>query len=538
MQTPVCDVVPSADFCASSAEQNITHVSSVMDGPIVFPLPVAVEAKLADFGAALTGALITNNTLELVNGTFFLGRPSLGSKIFIRSCYKELSALILGGASSDTFHNIVVTGTPGIGKSVFGFYLLYLLRCQGKTVVFELKGKWYRFSDAGVVQASLEAFNERGYMDDPNSWYLSDPEDRPREYFQGTTVVLVSPKYERVKEFLKLADAQQIFMPVWGLDELLKCQRAVFPHVPSTFVEEAFGVVGGVARAIFNELKYVQVKDGIEDAVNKLSLATLREEVSLLTSSGRLPTDITGDKLFHVFSDSSDGFKRYTVTFASNFTSELVIRKIAEKGRRSLLDFAGAAIDHKDVARMFGGGSVVGSLFEHAAHQVIGWDRAGEEPLKMAILIDSGGVLSGTDSLNFSFEKREGFKGETIYSSFDQGVYYTAVPFNYPAIDSFGMDRRGDTLFFFQMKYAGVEAVIGSTVERYWRSASKGSVSVKNCVYVYVVPEEPQWRSQAVKSAGIDEVRKLLSGASDDFLSACAVCVVAIPSRNFSNDVE
>ena len=77
---------------------------------------------------------------------------------------------------------------------------------------------------------------------------------------------------------------------------------------------------------------------------------------------------------------------------------------------------------------MFGGGSVVGSLFEHTAHHVLGWDRAGEEPLKLAILIDSGGVLSGTDSLTFNFEKREGFKGETIYSSFDQGVYYTAVP--------------------------------------------------------------------------------------------------------------
>ena len=99
------------------------------------------------------------------------------------------------------------------------------------------------------------------------------------------------------------------------------------------------------------------------------------------------------------------------------------------------------------------------------------------------------------------------------------------------------MDRRGDTLFFFQMKYAGVKAVIGSAVERYWHTASKGSVSVKNCVYAYVVPEEPQWRLQAIKSAGIDEVRKL-SEASDGFLSACAVCVVAIPSRNSSNDVE
>lgn len=40
----------------------------------------------------------------------------------------------------DACKNIVVTGAPGIGKSVFGFDLVYLPRCEGKTVVVKLKG--------------------------------------------------------------------------------------------------------------------------------------------------------------------------------------------------------------------------------------------------------------------------------------------------------------------------------------------------------------------------------------------------------------
>eukprot|EP00752_Nemacystus_decipiens_P017455 g15649.t1 len=55
----------------------------------------AAKKNVADFAAALTGAVVTEDTLELVNGTFFLGNSKLGSKLFIRPCYKEMADLIL-----------------------------------------------------------------------------------------------------------------------------------------------------------------------------------------------------------------------------------------------------------------------------------------------------------------------------------------------------------------------------------------------------------------------------------------------------------
>lgn len=94
---------------------NVTHQScltlfySAIDA--FDPLRVAVDNTATDFGAALTGAVVAEDTLTLANDTLFVGDPMFGSKLFIRTCYKELSEIILGGA----WKNMVVTGTPGIG---------------------------------------------------------------------------------------------------------------------------------------------------------------------------------------------------------------------------------------------------------------------------------------------------------------------------------------------------------------------------------------------------------------------------------------
>ena len=157
---PLCDCCNRLQRRSIVAHQRCPTLSIPL--AVFDPLPVAASKNVTGFAAALIGANVIEDTLELANGTFFLGDPDLGSKLFIRLCYKELSEIILSGASGGTLRKIVVTGTPGIGKSVFGFYLLYLLRCLGKTVVFELKGDWYRFSDEGVVQGRFDTFEQLG----------------------------------------------------------------------------------------------------------------------------------------------------------------------------------------------------------------------------------------------------------------------------------------------------------------------------------------------------------------------------------------
>lgn len=501
--------------------------------------PVAADKNVSRFAAALTGANVTEDTLELTKDTFFLGDAELGSKLFIRPCYKELSEIIFGGASSGALRNIVVTGTPGIGKSVFGFYLLYLLRCQGRTVVFERKRSWYRFSDDGVAEGEWSSFKTAGYLNEDMAWYLSDPDDRPFEGFRGVTVVLVSPKGFRYHEFLKQSKSIRFFMGVWSLNELLKSREAVFPGVPKADVEHAFGVVGGVARAIFDEQKFMAIRSGLKSAANNVDVAKLITAVKAISSEQPIfQTDEIGDKLFHISSNSSCNFAEYSLEFASNYTRDLVLETVRKKGRDSLLAFAGAAIRNPDGARLIGGNSVVGSLFERGAHTVFGGGQDDNAPLKMAVLNVSDPnpeVLLGKSSWNLFFKETQAFEGSSIRAPFDSDIYYTPNKTNFGGIDSFAVDSRDGTVFFFQMKIDGpkpLERSQSESVEKHWNTAvdfSGGGVSVKNCVLVFVIPVDEWEKKSGTKVFGAKKWEKRwLPGASASFLSKCGVCVVAV----------
>lgn len=284
-------------------------------------LPVGVHEVVTNFAAALTRAVVTNNTLELANGTFFIGHRKMGSKLFSRSCYKDLSKIIIDGAINGSMDNIVVTGTPGIGKSVFGYYLLYLLRQNGKTVVFEQNDKWYRFSDEGVVEGRFETFSDAGFLNDPAGWYLSDPEGKPREGFTGIAVVLVSPGKDRTNEFLKQDDACLLFMPVWSEDELLECRRIIFPGARSVNdVRKAFEKVGGVARAVFRPKRFARQVGKMERATSQVNLGLLRQ-VCAVEQNEFLSTDKTGDALFHMLPSPGTAYECFYVVFASEYAS-------------------------------------------------------------------------------------------------------------------------------------------------------------------------------------------------------------------------
>lgn len=501
-------------------------------------LSVEVPKNVKDFGTELTRAVVTNNTLELANDTRFVGLPLMGSKLFIRSCYKELSTIIFDGASDGSMKNIVVTGTPGIGKSLFGYYLLYLLRCQGKTVVFQNKQDWYRFSDAGVVKGRFDTFQDTGYLtNDSNDWYLSDPEGKPYEGFVGITVVLVSPKQNRVNEFLKQVQSRRFFMPVWSEDELLECQRVVFRHAQSVDVRKAFEKVGGVARAVFDPELFDLLVGKMERATSKVNLALL-QQVCSVKQNELLSTDSTGDALFHdalfhMLPSPGTTYKYFNVVFASEYALELVEKAIPEREYLAFQGHVMATLEHTDLNSKVGG-SARGQMFERLAQVALTSSVRSKKTTEfnMTILSNSGKDVLGDGELSLNFTRIKEFEGNAFpQTRLLSGTYYRPKSQTFAAVDSFCVDRSSGTLYFFQMKSAGVEVIgTGASVEEYWKNASSKSKSITKCVLVYVVPRGIKWQ----KAINLGEDDDWLEGATVDFKSACGVCAIHLESHLYS----
>ena len=306
---------------------DVTQHSFFCSAPLFARLPDEANKHVTDFGAALTRAVLTENTLTLANGTFFLGKAAHGSKIFVRPCYKETVQLIRESAAQrndGTTPKIVIVGTPGIGKSVFSFYLLHQLRLEGRTVVFEAGGSWYRFSDEGSVVGELSSFKTAGFFDDDNTWYLSDPELRPEEFDDLPTVVFVSPKIGRTEKFLRMRRSEEYCMAPWGVDELMECRPLFFPEISELDVRCRFEFIGGVARVVFGDEDYY--REYVEAMADEMSRESL-ESLTLLfeeVGSEYFLIQEWSDKFVHVkpYPPGCSVSKRKYIAFASDIVEE------------------------------------------------------------------------------------------------------------------------------------------------------------------------------------------------------------------------
>lgn len=172
---------------------------------------------------------------------------------------QQVLGVIQRGLDAGDLKAFLVTGTPGIGKSFFGYFLLYCLRKQGETVVYQAGAdSWFRFSNEGVKQAAAEGgfkeFFGAGYFRDRAMWFLCDPPEKKHAWdkFPGKTVALMSPNRERYQGLVKQGKLMKLVMPPWTLEELQECRGEVFPATSDEDVRRTFEVVGGVARRVFD----------------------------------------------------------------------------------------------------------------------------------------------------------------------------------------------------------------------------------------------------------------------------------------------
>ena len=180
--------------------------------------------------------------------------PSHMKGIYIRKAYEDLFTIICNNRNSKDLRTphrgMAITGTPGIGKSIFLIYVLWRVANMDstKTVVLRQEsdeGYDYIFRNDGCWRTNDPYDNGRDLLKDSDSWYLADSLESQPGTSRATTVAVMYPYKYQFNAFLKFSHVAELhYLPVWSLEEL---KKAAPLHKRSLKeVGERHGLIGGI----------------------------------------------------------------------------------------------------------------------------------------------------------------------------------------------------------------------------------------------------------------------------------------------------
>ncbi|GAQ88065.1 hypothetical protein KFL_003970120 [Klebsormidium nitens] len=292
--------------------------------------------------------------------------PGLRDSIFIRESYrtvlKKLEAL------GNDFA-VVLSGTPGIGKSAFAVLLLHHLAKQGAQVAYRYKDEatrdtiiFFDFSDPSAINVkrasesaadfpSLESLSAR-----PTVWRVIDGRAPPHTQFRGygRCVVLCSPNRGNYWEFVKGRGCFLWWLPVWTLKELEDCREHLYEQVSQEQMEKRAKEFGGLVRHVL-----ANPTSSFDDIARTLDADQAVELYNLSAQS-------SDSEVRHIFAhiEATEDLEWVGYTLGSQKIKELVYQK-AKLGRwRDLTTMLRAAAEEPTL------GKLTGDLLEQNGHDM------------------------------------------------------------------------------------------------------------------------------------------------------------------------
>jgi len=348
-------------------------------------------------------------------------------KLFVRECYQDVFQL-LNQHIDLNMKSFAISGTPGIGKSLFFVYILSRLMNDFRTktlslkpnrVVYQIGSTFECFDLQQQIVTKTSKFDAESLVREQDTFYVID--GRTSEPLLSSCVVLfiLSPRSEWYKEFVKQKMAKEWYFPVWTLAELQTCQRRCYPALPMETLKERHRICGGVARFVFHKDYSIPVPREMQSALNDVDAVRGVKYVGQITkifpASHTLLQILVGDDEF------GNPYQFTGLDVASKYVGEqLWIRHSAQM--------------ITNLKEMFGGSpnEISRHLFEIYGHMVF---SAGGRILKCRCL-ETGNVTNIT--LDALHSHRMTFGKDTIPTAEDlSGKYYEPTDDDtFPAIDS------------------------------------------------------------------------------------------------------
>jgi hypothetical protein len=230
--------------------------------------PVGMSNKyfsLCSTARALRDASADLQSLELLSapdGTLF---PIVGTQdLYVREGYKRLlqdiTTTFTDSPQTERSNRIVITGTPGIGKSAFLPYFVVRVLAgsdddKPPIVVFHTKDSETCYAYGGTSVVCTGQITEFGpLLDLPETWYLVDSSDKP-VLGPSKTIISASPNtLVKYKEVMKEV-VWTYYLAPWELQELEKCRTNVraFSVMTLSLMKKLYDKIGGVPRYVLQK---------------------------------------------------------------------------------------------------------------------------------------------------------------------------------------------------------------------------------------------------------------------------------------------
>eukprot|EP01124_Arcella_intermedia_P004707 TRINITY_DN12697_c0_g1_i1.p1 TRINITY_DN12697_c0_g1~~TRINITY_DN12697_c0_g1_i1.p1 ORF type:complete len:463 (+),score=44.98 TRINITY_DN12697_c0_g1_i1:79-1467(+) len=371
------------------------------------PLCAAITS-LAPSGTARGEIFRINNvTTQFVS----ISLKQMKFDIYLRDCYIRLLDTISTSIDSKSCKNFLILGNPGIGKSYFLLWLLYILLSQDKTVVLNsishkqvlcFKGRMVKAAD------SVTFFEEE--LGDKDNWYLIDSIVSPGDY-PAKSIFVSSPRKSIWKQFSKNeGPVFKLYMPLWTWSELKSAQEILQLGEPEV-VEKLFEYLNGVPRFLKTGLESIEE---VNKAITTVDLSKIMRAINQADSDQEVSR-----YLIQIVPKSD--LRTSSISFLSPMIENLIISKWQKTRKNELLQFVRESLSPEFASLSH----FRGFLFENILHNKL---MAGGHFTTIGPL----GGAETTKILAFPKQEQKWTKG---HDNSKEG-YYRPISKTFAAVDS------------------------------------------------------------------------------------------------------
>ena len=432
---------------------------------------------MTQFMKSMQQTEVKDNVLKLKNRFPWMNGPT----IYVREVYERLHDLI-----SRAPRDVVVTGTPGIGKSYYAVYELYLAVRDDKNVVYQRGDKALCFeANAGCAfVCDVRSSIITNLLLEETTVFLYDcctREPVKNHLIRKARVVVVSSPHEpNYKDIIKNPGTEKYYMHVWSLDELASCYANVYAKDGDKYVgwEDKYAKFGGIPRYTFthpNEAKHhlKHLNDCCTSCTPEMLIDKYMNHVSADVSHMifklQVPqTDVT--------------LTDVTLDFASDYVEDLVFETMKKSKRDMRLHFISRAINISCFA------GLSGRLFEVEAHKIL--CQGGSFALKH---LNTKNQTKNQTSVMLSETKPTTFQSLSEVDLSSSEKYWKPLAKNFPTIDAL---TGPGVLFQSSFKMSEVDAIAYQMTISKRHSIKLSGLhrlkerGIKNLLLVFVVPKE------------------------------------------------